>query len=355
VAVLDKSTVAGGTTGRTTGKVTTQHGLIYADLYKRFGKTTAAYYAKAAGSAWKLIASIIDREKISCDWRIEDNYVYTADPSQTEKFKQEAEVARELGLPASFLSAAPLPFETTAAVKFSGQAKFNSQLYTLGLAALVNGDGSFVFENSKVKKIRYRGRGMVATSRGKVKASRIVIATNVPTLPLAARGTYCALEYPEESYVVAGRTSASINGMYISPDKNHYSILPVNINGENMVLLGGESHISGLRVSTKRRYQKLADYAEKYFGVTDIAYMWSDRDYMAYDNFLIAGKVYPWSNNLYTAAAFRKWGLTNGTAGAMIISDLITDKENAWAAVFSPHRITPLTSIPRVFIKHLTG
>jgi glycine/D-amino acid oxidase-like deaminating enzyme len=33
VAVLDKDTVGGGTTGRTTGKVTSQHGMIYRSCY----------------------------------------------------------------------------------------------------------------------------------------------------------------------------------------------------------------------------------------------------------------------------------------------------------------------------------
>jgi len=46
------------------------------------------------------------------------------------------------------------------------------------------------------------------------------VATNVPTLPLMARGGYCLLEYPTESYIIAGRLDRDLEGMYISPVVN---------------------------------------------------------------------------------------------------------------------------------------
>lgn len=39
VAVIEKHTVGGGTSGRTTGKVTSQHGINYTKLQKMHGKT----------------------------------------------------------------------------------------------------------------------------------------------------------------------------------------------------------------------------------------------------------------------------------------------------------------------------
>ncbi len=355
VAVLEKATVGGGTTGRTTGKVTSQHNLIYAELQKQSGQAAAKVYGEANQAAIGQVEAIVQAEKIDCEWRRDDNYVFTADPEQVGSFKQEAKVAAELGLPATFETSVPLPFEVQGAVKFTNQAKINSQKYLLGLAQAVNGNGSYVFEHSNVTGIRDGTPGRVKTKKATVTATHIIVATNVPTMPLMARGTCCLLEYPKESYIVAGKLEKAVTGMYISPDEHEYSILPIEENGERRILIGGESHISGLRGSTNARYQRLADYAEKRFGVTTITHRWSDRDYLSYDNIPLVGKLYPWSKNLYVATAFMKWGLSNGTVAAMILHDLITGKDNSWAATFSSSRSKPIKSIPKIAAKYLTG
>jgi glycine/D-amino acid oxidase-like deaminating enzyme len=193
----------------------------------------------------------------------------------------------------------------------------------------------------------------VRTKRGAVIAKDIIVATNVPTLPLMARGAFCLLEYPTESYIVLGRLDKKLKGMYISPDDNHYSILPITDNGDPLLLIGGESHLSTFHVNPNKRYQKLADYAGEHFGVTEILNKWADRDYSTYDGPPLIGRLYPWSKHLYVASAFRKWGLSNGTAAAMILRDQITGQPNAWAEIFSPNRLKPIASIPRVAAKYL--
>lgn len=345
VAVLDKHSVGGGTTGRTTGKVTSQHNLCYQDLVKRFGKETAALYGQANQAAIEKIESIIRAEQIDCDWSRDDNYVFTADPKRVADFQEEAGVAISLGLPASYETTSQLPFEIKAAVKFAGQAKFNAQKYVLGLAKTVHGNGSYIFEHSNVIGIRDGNPCRVRTSKGKVVAKHIIVASSVPTLPLIARGSYAIHEYPSESYLVAGHFDTGLTGMYISPDKHHYSILPTVTDGKKVLLIGGEGHFWGLRGNRKARFHRLADYAETNFGVSDIINHWSDRDYIAYDRVPLVGKLYPWSKNMYVGTAFRKWGLTNGTVAGMILCDLICGYDNPWAVVFSSQRPTLLNRL----------
>lgn len=357
VAVLEKRTVGSGTSGRTTGKVTSQHNIAYTDLKKRLGPYVARTYGEANQAAIQKIEDIIKSNSIVCDWLRQDNFVFTDDTKQVDKFKEEARVVIELGLPASLETNTPLPFKVQCAVRFKEQARINAQKYVLGLADAVDGDGSYIFEHSNVNDIREGEPGYVSTNKATVTAEHIVIATNVPTLPLAARGTYCLLEYPTESYIVAGRLNSELSGMYISPDKEHYSILPVT--GTNQkdryILIGGKSHISGLRGNKKARYQQLADYAENKFGVTSITHRWSDRDYLAYDKIPLVGRLYPWSKSLYVASAMRKWGLSNGTVAGMILHDLITDNANPWSTTFDSTRTKPIRAIPRVIAKYLSG
>src|SRR5690606_28029268 len=47
VAVIEKNTIASGTTSKTTGKLTSQHGITYFDLKERHGAKIAKLYGRA--------------------------------------------------------------------------------------------------------------------------------------------------------------------------------------------------------------------------------------------------------------------------------------------------------------------
>jgi glycine/D-amino acid oxidase-like deaminating enzyme len=352
VAVLEKNTIASGTTGGSTGKVTAQHGLIYADLRERFGKQQAKTYANAYMQAMTDIEALVHTEKLACGWTPQDNFVYTADPHKVAQFRKEAEVAADLGLPASFESRLPLPFSTTAAVKFTRQAYFNPAAYVRELARLVQEQGSFVFEYSQANRMEEGTPCTVTTDHGTVRAKQLVIATKIPAAPLAARFTYASREHPHTSYIVAGKTSAPLQGMYISPDSDHYSILPVEHGKERLVFIGGENHIPGLGDANKR-YEKLAGYAEKWFNVKQIDYKWKAMDYMAYDDLPLIGPLYTGSKYTYAITGFKKWGLCTSMVAAGIVRDYLHGEKTAVAELFYPHRSSTRLSIPRRVVQEI--
>lgn len=352
VIVLEKNRLASGTTGGTTGKVTSQHGLTYANLVKSAGESHAKLYGQANEVALDEIEKIIKKEKINCEWQRSDNYVFTADPNQVQTFKEEAEIAAKLGLPASFEATSDLPFPVAGAVKFARQAKMHTARYVHGLATAIHGNGSYVFENSNVTSFQDGTQVKVKTKRATVTAKNLIVATKMPAFPLLARYTCALQEYPQTSYIVAGKYNEGLNGMYISPDKDHYSILPVHVDGESLLLIGGQNHIPGLG-RPEKRYQKLATYAERHFGITDITYQWKAMDYLAYDNIPLIGKVYPWSKHMYMASAYRKWGLSSSMVAGTILRDIILGQSNKWTGVFDSMRLKPLISLPKAAIKEL--
>jgi len=352
--VLEKRTIGSGTTGRTTGKVSSQHNLIYADMARRLGKDTARVYAEANQSAVDKIRQIIERENIACDWQNDDNYIFTTNSATAQNLKAEAKIAAELGLPATFVKETPLPFNVEGAVKFIGQGKFNSQKYLLGLADAVNGRGSFVFENSRVIKFKDGEPAQVKTAQATVTAKSIIVASKIPSSPLVARFSYAFLEYPTESFSIACKVNKSLHGMYISPDKQHHSILPIEVDGKQiMLVVGAGGNIPGLRMSKGKRYQQLADYAREHFDVTSVTHKWSDMDYLPYDSFPLVGKVYPWSKHMYQGTGYMKWGLSNGTAAAMLLHDIVTGQPNPWAHYFDSKRLRPVFSMPRAVLRHI--
>jgi len=354
VVVLDKHTIGSGTTGGTTGKVTTQHGIFYNQLITQRGIQNATTYAKANTKALQKIATVIKQEHIDCDWQHKDSYIYTTQGATFNKLKQEAEAAARLGLPASFETNVDLPFPTKGAVKFAEQATFHVLKYISGLAAAVHGDGSYIFENSNAQAIHEGHPCKVRTKTGTLLSKSIVVATKVPAGPLLARATYALDEYPQTSYIVAAPYTGELSGMYISPDKGHYSLLPVNSDKGPLLLIGGQNHVPGLGNSV-RRQQKLADYGKRWFGVTEITYRWKAMDYIAYDKLPLAGPLYPQSRNLYFIGGFKKWGLTTSMAAATVIHDYIVGVENPARHLFWPHRFSAPASIPRTIVEHLRG
>jgi glycine/D-amino acid oxidase-like deaminating enzyme len=345
VAVLEKATIGGGVTGHTTGKVTSQHGMIYTKLKEQMGEAAARIYGEANQAAIRQIRENIAHERIGCDWQADDNFVFTEQPDQLESLRQEADVAQSLGLPASFEIPATLPFETLGAVKFSGQGKLHARKYVLGLADAVQGAGSYVFEHTTAHSVREGAPARVKTPRGTVAARHIVIATNVP-YPLGAHIFYGAYEYPMRSYIIAAPFNGQLKGMYITPEKPLFSILPVRFGNDHLLLIGGQSHVLGLGGSAAKHYAALEGYAKRRFDVKDIAYRWSAFDYLTYDHIPMAGHLYPWSKHVHVVTGFMKWGLTNSTVTAMILRDQIMGKSNPWAATFASNRSSAVRAIP---------
>ena len=88
VILLEKDKICNHTSGNTTAKITSQHGLFYSYLIQSLGKSQAKQYLDANEMAIKNIANIIEEEKIECDFEWQDSYVFTQSEQEVEKIKQ---------------------------------------------------------------------------------------------------------------------------------------------------------------------------------------------------------------------------------------------------------------------------
>lgn len=353
VAVLEQQTIGAKVTGHTTGKVTSQHNLCYSRLIRDVGAKQARLYGQANQQAIDQIEQIIAAEHINCDWQRDDNYVFTTEPSEVTKLREEARAAHSLGLPASFTTKTDLPFKVKGAVRFTNQAKFHARKYLLGLAKAIDGGGSYIFEHTRALTVQDGNPCSVPTVKGTVTAKHVVVATNVP-FPLLAHAYYAAYEYPLKSYIVAAKVDRSIvpKGMYITPGNPTRSILPFTADGQHWLLIGGESHFPGLG-NERDRHQRLADYAARQFGITNITHRWSTWDYISNDRIPLIGKLQPWSKHVYTATGFMKWGLSTGTVAGLLLRDAILGQANPWADVFKTDRLSPVLSLPKAVLRIL--
>lgn len=336
VAVLEAARVGTGVTGNTTGKVTSLHRLAYSDLAARHGDSTAGIYGQANEAAIEHVAAVVAAEGIDCGFRRVANYTYAESVQALALVREEAALAARLGLPASFTTEVPLPFAVRGAVRFDGQAQIHALRYVQGLARAVDGNGSFVFEQSPATSFRDGAPAVVVTERGSVRAKEIIVATN---LPFGDGGLYAGRCYAHRSYVVAGKSPvAPLDATFVSVDEPMRSILTVDVEGTSYVLAGGEGHPATESVDSAERYRRLAAFARDRLGAGEIAFRWSTQDAMPADGLPYVGRMAPESRHVHVITGLRKWGLTNGTAAALILRDTLGGTANQWAAVFDSNR-----------------
>jgi glycine/D-amino acid oxidase-like deaminating enzyme len=179
--VLEARRIGVGTTGGTTGKVTSQHGLTYVDLVDRHGHERAQAYGEANQAAIDFVESTVSEHGIECGFTRAPSYVYDRDGQQATALQREADAARRLGLPAMATAETDLPFEVAAAVRFDDQAMFHAGQYLAGLTRAVEGAGGRIFEGSRATDVEESDDGVtITTSGGRVRAGAYVHASEAP-------------------------------------------------------------------------------------------------------------------------------------------------------------------------------
>ena len=336
VAVVEREAVAGGATGYTTAKISALQGTRLSSIRSKNGAEGAAAYAAATLDAIARIAALVEEEGIECDFERRDAFTYAGDEQEVAAVEREAEAAQEAGLPAELTTDTGLPWEVPAAVRLAGQAQFHPVRYTRGLARRVEGDGSHVFERTHVTNVHEGGPCRVVTAGGAtVTAERVVVATNYPLLD---RGLYFARLEPTRSYCVALPVAGDVpQGMLITAGRPTRSLRAFR----DHLIVGGEGHQTGAADALPDRYEALVEFGKRHFPVgPDAPHRWSTQDGMPVDSLPYIGPYTPGSKRLYVAAGFMKWGMTNATIAAALLTDLMADRDNPHAARFDPNRVS---------------
>lgn len=331
VVVIDAAEIASGNTKNTTAKITSQHDLIYSKLITEFGEEKARQYAKANELAIKKYKEIIGDKRIECDFEEKPAYVYSL--NEVDVLKEEAEAAKKLGIDAEFVQKATLPFKINGALKFNNQAQFNPLKFLKDIS-----NELVIYENTRALEIK---ENLVVTSGGNITAKNIVVATHYPIMN--APGYYFMKMHQERSYVLALENTNEIDGMYIDLNKEGYSFRTYN----NLLLLGGISHRTGEN-EEGGSYDELRKVAKRLYPKAKEKYHWSAQDCMTIDGIPYIGRYSSETPNIYVATGFNKWGMTSSMVSAMIISDMILEKENDFSEIFSPRRFDLSLSINNI-------
>ena len=351
VAVLEADRLGGGTSGHTTGKITSQHGLIYRELVERHGEERAGAYARANQEAVHQIEKTVEDLEVDCSFRHLPAFIYTTDPRRRDDLEAECAAARGLGLPASLTTDIDLPFPVEIAVRFDDQALFDAGPYLIALARSLSSGAGLVFEGTRAVGISETGqRVIVQTESGRVTARKAVVTTLIPFMD---RSGFFARMKPSRAYGVAAvLDSGGISGMHINVDRPTRSTRPWDTDRGAGVVVVGEDHSVGHRRARPGRWGELERWARKHFDVGSFEYRWSSQDFETIDRIPYVGRA-PLMRRTYVATGFRKWGLTNATAGAHTIADLLAGAPSDRADIFDATRLGDLRAVGRASLLNL--
>jgi glycine/D-amino acid oxidase-like deaminating enzyme/nitrite reductase/ring-hydroxylating ferredoxin subunit len=337
VVLLEAGRVGYGVTTQSTVKVTVGHRTTYSQLDDRLGRDAAMAYAAANSAGMLQILDLVQDLGIDCDLQIAPHVVYAEDEQTAELVRSEAAIAQELGLNAELTTDAPLPFPVTAALSFERQAQFHPGAYLLGLARAFVDAGGRVMQNSPALGVDDADPCTVTTAAGEVKARDVVVATHFPMLD---RGGHFARLQPHRSYGIAAVLAADVTaGMTIGTASGGFSTRTVELGGERLLIVVGAGHQVGHVTDTGARWAQLQEWGRERFGTGELRYRWSTQDLSSLDGMPYVGRITPGTDHVFTATGFGGWGMTNGTAAALQIRDMVLGQENLWADAFDARRL----------------
>ena len=325
--VLEAQRLGGGQTGNTTAKVTAQHGTLYHKLEKTLGLAAARLYAGANQAAISQYERLIGARGIRCGWERLSAWLYARE--EEGLLEREAGAQERAGLPVELCRETDLPFPVRAALRCSEQAQFHPLRFLFALA-----EGLRVYEGTRVLEAE---GDRLRTAGGTVRARHIVFACHFPFVNVP--GYYFLRMHQERSYVLALEGTKKLEGMYYSADPGGLSLRWA----EGKLLAGGGGHRTGEN-REGGRFQGLARTAALLFPEAREASRWSAQDCVTLDGVPYIGRFSASTPDWYVATGFGKWGMTSAMAGAQLLRDLITGRENAYEGLFSPQRFTPAAS-----------
>ena len=337
-----------GTTGGTSAHLNTFFDATYPEVESDFGEEAAKLLASGGIEAMAMIKGFVKELNIDCDLESKPAWLYAENEKESKQLQKILEAAKRAGISveSSNENLIPVPFDSV--IRFEDQGQFHPLKYINGLLAEFLKLGGVLQENTRVRESSFEEGVYTAKSdSGFIRAKKICYATHIPP----GINLMSMRNAPYRSYVLGlilkdGNYPKGL--AYDMQEPYHYFRTHV-IDGQSYLIVGGEDHKTG-HADPEAAFQRLKDYAGKFYAVESVAYQWSAQYYVPVDGLPYIGQLPGAAEGTYVATGFNGNGMMFGTLSAKIISDLVLGKENEYASLFSPSRMKPVAGFTE-FVK----
>lgn len=337
IIIVEANQIAYGASGRSTGKISAQHGYIYHDLLTRYGKKLAKQYYEENTDALAAIDEIIKKHAIACDFEYCDATLYAMNEEEVKKLEKEYQAYLCLDIPCTYQTANSLQPPMLAKLTMHHQARFNPYRYAIGLASYLTKEGVRIFEHSALWDIKKADDVYhLYVKEHSITAHDVVFATQFPFLD--DKRFYFTRMYSEQEQIIA----------FSKPNMKQQMLLHIGNHPVQSIhayhdytLIAGNSHKSGQM--KKNSYTELQKLAQAWVQGNFIT-QWSSQDYITFDKLPMIGYLSNEKEHLYFASGFQKWGNTTSHIAGKRIATMIFHQpyqEN----IFAPARLSSFLSL----------
>ncbi|MES2151144.1 MAG: FAD-dependent oxidoreductase [Pseudomonadota bacterium] len=342
VVLIDALGIGAGETGRTTAHFFPPDEW-YVDVEDGFGTDQAQLVADSFAKAIELVESIVQREQIDCGFERLDGYLYALPENDFKALGREYEAARRAGVDVEWLARVPgLSFDTGPCVRYKRQAQFHPLEYLGGLAQAVVRNGGQIYCGTRALDIDGDKQAQtVFTSGGNIEAKAIVVATNTPFNDRVVMHTK---QSGYRSYVIGVRIpKGSVPRILLWDTGDPYYYIRLHSPGggadHDLLIVGGADHKVGQDTHPEHRYDEIEQWVRLRFPMAQtVEYRWSGEVMEPSDGPAYLGRNPMDDENVHIITGDSGNGMTHCTIGAMIVSDLIMERDNPWESFYAPSR-----------------
>ncbi len=352
VTILEADEIGYGASGRNTGKVTSQHGLIYSTIEKEYSSEKARLYYDANEDGLNLIKNIIKENEIDCNFNIVPSFVYTEKEKYIQDIKKEYEVCKNLNIPCKYMNnIKDVPLNIKSALCFENQGQFNPKKYVDALAKINYKLGVKIYEHTPVVDVNIDEECMVKCANDHIIKAKQLILTSCNAWYDGLR-LFFAKEEASRSYLLCGKVKNKIlEGNYINVENPTRTFAThKDDKGIDLLIAGGQDHKTGKCSNECDNFKAIERFAKEIFNIDEILETWSTQDYVSVDDIPFMGRISDGKNNVYIITGTSKWGLTNSSAGAILIKDLITKNHSKYEDLYNPSRLKSYINMK--FLEH---
>ncbi|HLP03045.1 MAG TPA: FAD-dependent oxidoreductase, partial [Opitutaceae bacterium] len=194
-------------------------------------------------------------------------------------------------------------------------------------------------------EVRGGRAAQVQTADGRiVDCGAVVVATNTPVNDRLVIHTKQAAyrTYVIGAAIAPGAVSPAL--YWDTEEPYHYVRLqPAVGDGAGEVLIvGGEDHKTGQADDAEARHGRLEAWMrERFPEAGEVRFRWSGQVMEPVDGLAFIGRNPLDAENVYVATGDSGHGMTHGTIAGLLLTDLIVGRENPWAELYDPSRVSP--------------
>jgi glycine/D-amino acid oxidase-like deaminating enzyme/nitrite reductase/ring-hydroxylating ferredoxin subunit len=350
VVLIEDGLLFSGETGRTTAHVVNALDDRYYDIIKMHGLENAKLAAESHTAAINFVESAVQELHIDCDFTRLDGYLFLHPTDKEKSLDDEYEALQKVGIEVAMLDDVPgIQSEIGRSIRFANQAQFHPLKYLAALAEYITSNGGTIYTQTHATEFK---KNLVIANGHNIIANHIVVATNTPINNLFTEHTK---QYAYRTYVIGAlvpKGSVEKALWWDTGDQEskwvsypyHYVRTQQYNDVHDILIVGGEDHKTGQAdaedISQEERYEKLEAWTRLHFpSITQVVYKWSGQVMEPVDSLAFIGKN-PGDKNVYIITGDSGNGMTHGTIGGILVSDLIDGKENPWEKIYDPSRIS---------------